>query len=66
MRMVRVLAAADSLPDCRANFWIDFSYATVNLLSENELRVDFIRSSTGEVLDTSTLYKSHGEQFVVQ
>ena len=47
-------------------FGIDFSYATVNLLSENELRVDFIRSSTGEVLDTSTLYKSHGEQFVVQ
>ncbi|KAF3015864.1 hypothetical protein E8E14_007805 [Neopestalotiopsis sp. 37M] len=44
----------------------DFSYATVSLLDANNLRVDFIRSSTGEVLDTSTLYKSHTEQFVVQ
>ena len=44
----------------------DFSYATVNFLDSNNLQVDFIRSSTGAVLDTSVLYKSHGDQFVVQ
>lgn len=44
----------------------DFSYATVSFLDANNLRVDFIRSATGEVLDTSTLYKSHADQFVVQ
>ncbi|KAF2247935.1 Metallo-dependent phosphatase [Trematosphaeria pertusa] len=44
----------------------DFSYATVSFLSENEVKVEFIRSLTGEVLDSSVLYKSHGQQFVVQ
>ncbi|KAI1800194.1 Metallo-dependent phosphatase [Daldinia bambusicola] len=44
----------------------DFSYAKVNFLDTNNLQVDFIRSSTGEVLDTSVLHKSHKEQFVVQ
>ncbi|KAH8814817.1 Metallo-dependent phosphatase-like protein [Xylogone sp. PMI_703] len=44
----------------------DFSYATVNFLDANNLKVEFIRSSTGEILDTSVLYKSHNEQFVVQ
>jgi acid phosphatase type 7 len=44
----------------------DFSYATVSLLDSNNLQVEFIRSSTGVVLDTSVLYKSHAEQFVVQ
>ncbi len=44
----------------------DFSYAQVTLLDANSLRVDFVRSSTGEVLDTSTLYKSHAERFVRQ
>ncbi|RFU25208.1 hypothetical protein B7463_g11131, partial [Scytalidium lignicola] len=44
----------------------DFSYATVNFLDTNNLKVEFIRSSTGEVLDTSVLYKSHTEQFVIQ
>ena len=44
----------------------DFSYATVNFLDTNNLRVDFIRSSTGDILDTSVLHKSHTEQFVVQ
>jgi len=44
----------------------DFSYATVSFLDEENLRVDFIRSSTGDILDSSKLYKSHGQQFVVQ
>ncbi|RDW74923.1 hypothetical protein BP6252_06065 [Coleophoma cylindrospora] len=44
----------------------DFSYATVTFLDSNNLQVDFIQSSTGTILDTSVLYKSHTEQFVVQ
>lgn len=44
----------------------DFSYATVAFLDANNLKVDFIRSSTGAILDSSVLYKSHTEQFVVQ
>jgi acid phosphatase type 7 len=44
----------------------DFSYAKVSFLDSQNLQVDFIRSSTGEVLDTSKLYKEHSEQFVVQ
>ncbi|KAI4858746.1 putative acid phosphatase [Hypoxylon rubiginosum] len=44
----------------------DFSYAKISFLDANNLQVDFIRSATGEVLDTSVLYKSHTEQFVVQ
>ena len=44
----------------------DWSYATVSFLDTNNLKVEFIRSSTGDVLDTSTLYKAHTEQFVVQ
>jgi len=44
----------------------DFSYATVKFLDANHLQVDFIQSLTGTVLDTSVLYKSHTQQFVVQ
>jgi acid phosphatase len=44
----------------------DYSYATLNFVDENNLQVDFIRSSTGAVLDSSTLYKSHSTSFVVQ
>ncbi|KAK8043194.1 hypothetical protein PG994_013677 [Apiospora phragmitis] len=44
----------------------DFSYGQVSFLDANRLRVDFIRSATGETLDTSVLYKSHTERFVVQ
>lgn len=44
----------------------DFSYAKISFLDANNLQVDFIRSATGEVLDTSVLYKSHKAQFVVQ
>jgi hypothetical protein len=44
----------------------DFSYATISFLDKNNLKVEFIRSSTGDVLDSSVLYKSHNQQFVVQ
>ncbi|KKY29530.1 putative gamma-glutamyltranspeptidase [Diaporthe ampelina] len=44
----------------------DFSYATLNFRDENNLEVNFIRSSTGEILDSLTLYKSHSKQVVVQ
>ncbi|KAG8418063.1 hypothetical protein J3458_005501 [Metarhizium acridum] len=39
----------------------DFSFAKVSFKDEHNLQVDFIRSRTGEVLDTSVLYKEHGE-----
>lgn len=41
----------------------DFSYATLSFESETELTIEFIQSDTGDVLDTSTLYKSHTVQF---
>ncbi len=44
----------------------DFSYATVSFVDAQHLRVDFIRSETGAVLDSSTLYKAHDQRFVVQ
>lgn len=44
----------------------DFSYATISFEDASNLKVEFVRSSTGEVLDSSTLYKSHGQRFVVQ
>lgn len=44
----------------------DYSYSTLRVLDRNRLQVDFIRSSTGEILDSSTLYKSHDVPFVVQ
>ncbi|CAK7216125.1 hypothetical protein SCUCBS95973_002698 [Sporothrix curviconia] len=44
----------------------DFSYATVTFQDANHLKIDFLQSSTGKVLDSSVLYKEHAEQFVVQ
>ncbi|KAI5864185.1 Metallo-dependent phosphatase [Durotheca rogersii] len=44
----------------------DFSYAQVRFLDAQNLQVDFVKSDTGELLDTSRLFKSHKEQFVVQ
>lgn len=44
----------------------DFSYATIRFQDTQNLKVDFYRSSTGELLDSSTLFKAHKEQFVVQ
>ncbi|KAI0202902.1 Metallo-dependent phosphatase-like protein [Astrocystis sublimbata] len=44
----------------------DFSYATVEILDRNQLRVRFVQSASGKTLDESTLYKAHKERFVVQ
>ncbi|KAL4921332.1 Metallo-dependent phosphatase-like protein [Aspergillus aurantiobrunneus] len=44
----------------------DYTYSTIRFLDANNLQVDFINSVTGEVLDSSALYKSHGERFVRQ
>lgn len=43
-----------------------FSYATLTFEDENNLTIQFIESATGDILDSSTLYKSHSEQFVDQ
>ncbi|KAJ5378112.1 uncharacterized protein N7496_005521 [Penicillium cataractarum] len=44
----------------------DYSYATIRFVDEQNLQVDFYQSSTGTLLDSSTLYKSHASQFVQQ
>ncbi|OOQ83557.1 putative acid phosphatase [Penicillium brasilianum] len=44
----------------------DYSYATIRFVDEQNLQVDFYQSSTGTLLDSSTLYKSHTSQFVQQ
>jgi hypothetical protein len=44
----------------------DFSYARVSFLDTHNLQVQFIRSTTGEILDQTVLYKSHAQRFVVQ
>jgi hypothetical protein len=44
----------------------DFSYATIRFLDEQNLQVDFYQSSTGNLLDSSKLFKSHDQQFLVQ
>ncbi|KND87689.1 Acid phosphatase [Tolypocladium ophioglossoides CBS 100239] len=41
----------------------DFSFAKVSFKDKSHLQVDFIRSRTGKVLDTSVLYKSHAQHF---
>jgi hypothetical protein len=51
------------------NMWgydSDFSYSTVTFTDSNHLTVKFLNSNTGAVLDSSTLYKSHKQNFVVQ
>ncbi|KAJ9134360.1 Purple acid phosphatase [Pleurostoma richardsiae] len=44
----------------------DFSYAKLSFLDSTHLKVDFIQSTTGDILDSSVLYKSHTQRFVVQ
>ena len=44
----------------------DYSYATVRFMDEQHLQVDFYQSSTGTLLDSSTLYKTHTTPFVQQ
>lgn len=58
---------ASSAPDYYAfGYGDDFSYATIRLKDTKNLQVDFYRSSTGELLDSSNLYKEHDQQFVNQ
>ncbi|KAL1597681.1 hypothetical protein SLS60_008167 [Paraconiothyrium brasiliense] len=44
----------------------DFSYARVSFQDTNNLKVEFIRSSTGDILDSSVLFKEHNQQFIIQ
>ncbi|PWY83333.1 putative acid phosphatase [Aspergillus heteromorphus CBS 117.55] len=44
----------------------DYSFASLRFLNATDLQVDFIRSETGEVLDSSVLHKDHATQFVMQ
>ncbi|KAK3314857.1 Metallo-dependent phosphatase-like protein [Apodospora peruviana] len=44
----------------------EFSYATLSFLDEQRLKVEFVRSDNGQVLDSSVLFKKHDQQFVVQ
>ena len=44
----------------------DFGYSTLSFLDKNRLKVDFINSYTGGILDSATLLKSHAEAFVRQ
>ena len=61
------LEAVGQKPDYTAWAYDEhFAYATVSFLSKNKLQVDFIRSATGEKIDTSVLTKSHKERFVRQ
>lgn len=43
-----------------------FSYAAVEFKDKNNIGVKFYRSSDGELLDSSVLYKEHNEAFVRQ
>jgi hypothetical protein len=42
----------------------EFSYASLKFKDANNLQIDFLRSDTGEVLDSSVLYKQHNVAFV--
>lgn len=44
----------------------DFSYGNLRFLNRTHLGVDFFQSSTGDLLDSSVLYKAHDVDFVVQ
>ncbi|KAL4883141.1 Metallo-dependent phosphatase-like protein [Aspergillus karnatakaensis] len=49
--------------------WVNdevYAYANIRFLDRTRVRVDFIESTTGETLDSSTLVKSHSERFVRQ
>lgn len=55
----------DSLPFSAYGNDKDFSFAKVKLLDKNHMQIDFIKSETREVLDSSVLFKSHKDQFVI-
>lgn len=42
----------------------EFSYATLKFVDAENLRIEFLRSDTGELLDSSVLYKEHNVAFV--
>lgn len=44
----------------------DFSYAAVTFQDAQHLKIDFFQSATGNLLDSSVLYKKHADQFVKQ
>ncbi|KAE8218130.1 hypothetical protein CF319_g7933, partial [Tilletia indica] len=44
----------------------DYAFATVGIQNATNLKINFIRSTDGSILDSSMLYKSHTEQFVHQ
>jgi acid phosphatase len=44
----------------------DFSYGRVKVLDANNLGIEFYNSRNDTLLDSSVLYKAHGQQFVVQ
>lgn len=43
-----------------------FAYATMRVQDANHLKIEFVQSSNGKVLDSSTLIKEHAQKFVVQ
>ncbi|KAF3403369.1 Acid phosphatase [Talaromyces pinophilus] len=54
------LSSVGTVPSYNAFVYADdYSYSSLKFLNETSLQVDFIRSSTGEILDSSVLYKSH-------
>ncbi|KAJ4147145.1 hypothetical protein LMH87_001690 [Akanthomyces muscarius] len=61
------LSPVGNKPDYTAFAYADhFSYATIRFQDTQNLQVDFYRSATGELLDSSVLFKEHKDQFVVQ
>ncbi|KAL4807888.1 Metallo-dependent phosphatase-like protein [Aspergillus unguis] len=44
----------------------DYTFSTISFLNRTHLQVEFLASSTGEVLDSSVLVKGHKERFVRQ
>jgi acid phosphatase len=44
----------------------EYAFARVSVLDETSLGIEFVGSSSGEVLDSSVLVKGHGERFVRQ
>lgn len=61
------LSAVGSKPSYTAFAYADdFSYATIRIKDAKNMQVDFYRSSTGQLLDSSVLYKDHSDRFVNQ
>lgn len=67
---VEGVSGVDIEPDLPAyaawSYTADWSYGALRVMDRNRLQVDFVRSATGEVLDSSVLFKGHYERFVNQ